>query len=170
MTPSLIRIIIHEGRNRQVRRMCEAIGHPVERLVRVRIGPIADRKLKPGKHRQLTTDEIMALERAAAADTDPKSERAPKPPKRENRSRAVRSQKRHDDREAEFAEKRAVKRAAKRAAATPAPRSARAPGAAAGRSGDGRGSTGAAGGGSGSAGARSGPASRGGSGPARRPK
>jgi 23S rRNA pseudouridine2605 synthase len=63
--PSVIRLTIHEGRNRQVRRMCEAIGHPVTRLVRTRIGPLADRKLKPGAWRELTTDEVRALERAA---------------------------------------------------------------------------------------------------------
>jgi 23S rRNA pseudouridine2605 synthase len=62
-----IRLVIHEGRNRQVRRMCEAIGHPVSRLVRVRIGPIADRTLAPGQWRSLTTDEVRALERAAGA-------------------------------------------------------------------------------------------------------
>jgi 23S rRNA pseudouridine2605 synthase len=62
----LLRITIHEGRNRQVRRMCEAMGHPVVRLVRTRIGPITDRSLKPGEWRALTQDEVRALERAAA--------------------------------------------------------------------------------------------------------
>ena len=66
VAPTLIRLTIHEGRNRQVRRMCEAIGHPVERLVRVRIGPLTDRKLKPGTWRELTTDEVLRLERAVA--------------------------------------------------------------------------------------------------------
>ena|SRR5947207_6345138 len=64
--PSVLRITIHEGRNRQVRRMCEAIGHPVIRLVRTRIGPIADRRLAPGEWRLLTTDEVRALARAAS--------------------------------------------------------------------------------------------------------
>jgi 23S rRNA pseudouridine2605 synthase len=65
--PSVLTITIHEGRNRQVRRMCDAIGHPVVRLVRTRIGPIVDRSLKPGTWRELTTDEVHALERAVAA-------------------------------------------------------------------------------------------------------
>jgi 23S rRNA pseudouridine2605 synthase len=63
----LLRITIHEGRNRQVRRMCEAVGHPVVRLVRTRIGPITDRTLQPGTWRALTQDEVRALERATAA-------------------------------------------------------------------------------------------------------
>ncbi len=66
--PSVLRITIHEGRNRQVRRMCEAIGHPVVRLVRTRIGPIADRSLKPGEWRSLTVDEVRALERAGGGE------------------------------------------------------------------------------------------------------
>jgi 23S rRNA pseudouridine2605 synthase len=65
--PSGLRIAIHEGRNRQVRRMCEAVGHPVKRLVRTRIGPLADRSLKPGEWRALTTDEVRSLERAAGS-------------------------------------------------------------------------------------------------------
>ena len=65
--PSSLTIVIHEGRNRQVRRMCDAIGHRVQRLVRVRIGPIADRHLRPGEWRELRQDEVRALERAVAA-------------------------------------------------------------------------------------------------------
>ena len=61
----LLKITIHEGRNRQVRRMCEAVGHPVLRLVRTRIGNLADRDLKPGEWRALDQDEVRALERAA---------------------------------------------------------------------------------------------------------
>lgn len=66
--PGLLRITIHEGRNRQVRRMCEAVGYPVRRLVRTRIGPIADRRLRPGEWRVLDPGEVRALERAAAAE------------------------------------------------------------------------------------------------------
>lgn len=64
---NVLRITIHEGRNRQVRRMCEAIGHPVVRLVRTRIGPLNDSRLAPGEWRDLTHDELRDLERAAYA-------------------------------------------------------------------------------------------------------
>lgn len=57
----LLRIVIHEGRNRQVRRMCEAVGNPVLRLVRVRIGSIKDSTLAAGEWRNLTRDEIRSL-------------------------------------------------------------------------------------------------------------
>jgi 23S rRNA pseudouridine2605 synthase len=59
-----LRITIHEGRNRQVRNMCEAIGHPVDRLKRIAIGPIRDGRLKPGQWRELTTEEVARLRRA----------------------------------------------------------------------------------------------------------
>jgi 23S rRNA pseudouridine2605 synthase len=63
--PSTLRIAIHEGRNRQIRRMCDAVGHPVVRLVRTRIGPLVDRSLRPGRWRPLSRAEVRALERAA---------------------------------------------------------------------------------------------------------
>ena len=65
--PGLLRITIHEGRNRQVRRMCDAVGHPVRRLVRLRIGPLADRRLGPGEWRPLTVAEVRGLYDAAAS-------------------------------------------------------------------------------------------------------
>lgn len=58
---SALMIVIHEGRNRQVRRMCEAVGHPVRRLVRTRIGPLVDRRLAPGEWRILTPAEVRGL-------------------------------------------------------------------------------------------------------------
>jgi len=63
---SLVSIALHEGRTRQVRDMCEAIGHPVVRLKRVRFGPIVDRTLKVGEHRDLTEREVVLLRQAAA--------------------------------------------------------------------------------------------------------
>ncbi len=73
--PGVLRLTIHEGRNRQVRRMCEAIGHPVRRLVRTRIGPLADRALRPGTWRPWTTEErnamIAAVADAGASDEAP---------------------------------------------------------------------------------------------------
>lgn len=58
---SILRIAIHEGRTRQVRKMCDAIGHPVRSLKRIRIGPIADRNLKLGNYRELTVQEVKKL-------------------------------------------------------------------------------------------------------------
>ena len=72
LSPGLLRFVLHEGRNRQIRRMCEAVGHPVRRLVRTRIGPITDATLGPGECRELTRDELHALERAIA-DATPES-------------------------------------------------------------------------------------------------
>ena len=65
--PGVLRITIHEGRNRQIRRMCEAVGHPVRRLVRVRIGPLTDRRLQPGRWRELSPDEVRQLAVATVA-------------------------------------------------------------------------------------------------------
>ena len=67
LAPNSARISIHEGRNRQVRRMCEAVGSPVRRLVRTRIGPISDPALAPGKWRDLSVREVRDLWQAARA-------------------------------------------------------------------------------------------------------
>ncbi len=59
--PGLVRLIIHEGRNRQVRRMLASVGHPVQRLVRVRIGRLTSPNLPPGAWRILSTAEVRQL-------------------------------------------------------------------------------------------------------------
>ena len=86
--PNGLRLTIHQGRNRQVRRMCAAVGHPVVRLVRTRIGPVADRQLRPGAWRMLTPSEVRGLATAAAAtsggvpsETSARPRRRPQPPR-----------------------------------------------------------------------------------------
>ena len=71
-----VRIVIREGRNRQVRRMFDAIGHPVRRLRRTRLGPISLRGLRPAAARELTPAEVAALRRAV------RSASLPRPPAR----------------------------------------------------------------------------------------
>ena len=62
---SLVEITITEGRNRQVRRMFEAVGHPVTRLVRRAIGPLEVGRLKPGDYRRLSPTEVQSLFKAS---------------------------------------------------------------------------------------------------------
>jgi 23S rRNA pseudouridine2605 synthase len=62
---SALEIVVKEGRKRMVRRMCAAVGHPVRRLVRTRIGPLRDARLAPGEWRELTPDEVRSLYGAA---------------------------------------------------------------------------------------------------------
>lgn len=57
-------ITIKEGRNRQIRKMCEAVGLEVARLRRISIGPLKLGMLKPGSYRELTADELRALRNA----------------------------------------------------------------------------------------------------------
>ena len=64
----LLKIVIHEGRNRQIRRMCESVGHPVKRLIRSRIGPIVDRSLRPGSFRELTNHELKSMRKILLKD------------------------------------------------------------------------------------------------------
>jgi 23S rRNA pseudouridine2605 synthase len=71
LAPGVLRLVIHEGRYRQVRRMCEAVGHPVRRLVRTRIGPVRDTALPPGRWRTLTVAEVRALAGAASVGAGP---------------------------------------------------------------------------------------------------
>lgn len=59
-----LELTIHEGRKRQVRRMCRAVGHPVLSLTRVRFGPLELGSLQPGGVRRLSEDEVRALSSA----------------------------------------------------------------------------------------------------------
>jgi 23S rRNA pseudouridine2605 synthase len=61
LAPSLVELSIHEGRNRQVRRMLEAVGHPVRRLHRSRYAGVTVRDLAPGEWRELGDEELSAL-------------------------------------------------------------------------------------------------------------
>jgi 23S rRNA pseudouridine2605 synthase len=63
-----LELTIHEGRKRQVRRMCEAVGHPVLRLQRVAFGPLALGDLPSGQHRLLSAAEVDRLRRAGGLD------------------------------------------------------------------------------------------------------
>ena len=67
LTPHQLELTIHEGRNRQVRRMCEAIRRPVKQLVRIRFGTLELGDLRPGRARRLTAPELAALAAAAAS-------------------------------------------------------------------------------------------------------
>jgi len=67
---SLVDVTIHEGRNRQVRRMFDVVDHPVLALVRMRFGPIALGELPPGAIRAATPREVAALHRIASAASE----------------------------------------------------------------------------------------------------
>lgn len=64
--PDVLELTVHEGRKRQVRRMCEAVGHRVKRLERIAFGPLRLDALEPGAYRKLTPAEVSALARASA--------------------------------------------------------------------------------------------------------
>ncbi|PYR29907.1 MAG: pseudouridine synthase [Acidobacteria bacterium] len=72
---TLLEITVREGRNRQVRKMCDAIGHPVAHLKRVAIGPLRDGKLKLGHWRELAPEEVRRLRAATDAPTREKEQR-----------------------------------------------------------------------------------------------
>jgi 23S rRNA pseudouridine2605 synthase len=66
LTRDTLEITIHEGRKRQIKRMCELVGHPVRRLERIRFGPLGLADLRPGTFRRLGDAEVQALLSAAA--------------------------------------------------------------------------------------------------------
>ena len=72
VAPGVVEITLREGRKRQVRRMCEAVGHRVVALERVAFGPLGLRGLERGQSRRLTDAEVERLRRAAASPPPPK--------------------------------------------------------------------------------------------------
>jgi hypothetical protein len=74
---ALLSFVIREGRNRQVRNMCDAIGHPVVRLRRKRIGPIVDEHIRPGEFRDLTEREVALLRKNAPVASGPSTGSGP---------------------------------------------------------------------------------------------
>jgi len=62
---SMVEVTIHEGKNRQIRRMFEAIGYPVQKLERTKIAFLTLKDLQPGSFRHLTTDEVNRLKKLA---------------------------------------------------------------------------------------------------------
>jgi pseudouridine synthase len=89
-TKSWLEITVAEGRHHLVRRLCEAIGHPAEKLCRVRLGPLALGALRPGEVRPLTPREIGALHGDLGAEAAPKPARRRRAPG--SSSRTVRRQ------------------------------------------------------------------------------
>ena len=88
--PHELELTIHEGRKRQVRRMCEAVGHRVVDLRRVAFGPLRLGDLAAGRHRRLTAAEVQRLRKSArepqrarvAADEQAAAARARRAPRR----------------------------------------------------------------------------------------
>jgi 23S rRNA pseudouridine2605 synthase len=67
VAPDTIELTLREGRKRQVKRMCEQVGHPVKRLQRIRLGPLELGQLKLGGYRRLTRAEVERLRKAGPA-------------------------------------------------------------------------------------------------------
>jgi 23S rRNA pseudouridine2605 synthase len=75
---TFVEVVLHEGRQRQVRRMFESIGHPVGRLRRVRIGPIVDEQIPIGHWRELDEQELSKLRRTAKLEGGSSGRPSPK--------------------------------------------------------------------------------------------
>jgi 23S rRNA pseudouridine2605 synthase len=87
-----LELTLHEGRKRQVRRMCEAVGHPVAALERIAFGPLRLGRLPPGGHRRLSASEVERLRAASSGRwtppraSSPSGAPPPSPPTRRRRS------------------------------------------------------------------------------------
>jgi 16S rRNA U516 pseudouridylate synthase RsuA-like enzyme len=82
---SWLELVLHEGKHHEVRRLLEAVGHPVSKLRRVALGPVTTRGLQPGEFRHLTEHEVRALMAGAQARRRP---RLPRPATRPARRAA----------------------------------------------------------------------------------
>lgn len=86
-----LRVVMHEGKNRQIRRVAEALGHPVIKLTRTHIGSVALGNVKPGTYRELSRSEVKALE----AEVKPKPAQD-KPKRGSEQSKRGKSRRRDD--------------------------------------------------------------------------
>jgi 23S rRNA pseudouridine2605 synthase len=84
-----LEIVLAEGRNREIRRMLAGVGHKVQRLTRVAVGPIRLGKLKPGQYRPLDRDEISQLRELALGGPPAPRQRKVKPRRRAKPVRAA---------------------------------------------------------------------------------
>jgi 23S rRNA pseudouridine2605 synthase len=72
-SPGVLELTIHEGRNHQVKRMCEAVGHRVRELQRVRFGPLRLDDLPEGGHRRLKAREVEELRKGVPGAAGPRA-------------------------------------------------------------------------------------------------
>jgi 23S rRNA pseudouridine2605 synthase len=84
---SWFEVKLREGRTQQIRRMFQAVGHPVSKLKRVAIGPISDPKLTPGVWRELTPHEVMML--ATMKEARPAPRREPRRPRSQKKGAKI---------------------------------------------------------------------------------
>ena len=97
LAPGHLRVTVREGRNRQVRKMCDAIGHPITHLKRVAIGPIQDLRLKIGQWRELTEAEVKKLR--AATEDSVSQKAAPRPNAARAKHKGHKGHERHEGQE-----------------------------------------------------------------------
>ncbi len=105
-----LRIVMTEGKKRQIRRVASLLGHPVKRLVRTHIGMLPLGELEPGKWRELTPKEVMAL---STPSPEIKTLRAQKPRSASDKADDQRTPRRHStppDRRADAADEKPARR------------------------------------------------------------